>query len=275
MVSNHFFQPLLPGFLSNFVSIHMIYTLYNLFILVSNLLCSIPKSFLKNLQERKEKDSNTKIVKLRDKQGRIWEIKAIPTDFAKEHDLANNCGEHLGNFIFDVTILDGTGCESELPTIIEDEELQEKKRASRSTNQTKSATRRNRKLGDGDGDGLMVRDFKKKICASLRSNNGRPYFSSIVTPSNLTSGITAIPKQFAIKNGLTRRWCDIKLRDDKGQSRRMKLRFSKESGCSYIYSRPTLYEPYDLVRGDIIIFELIDNGKNPAMKFYKLQTNED
>ncbi|KMT15782.1 hypothetical protein BVRB_3g057580 [Beta vulgaris subsp. vulgaris] len=240
-----FFQPLCRDFLSNF---------------------KIPVSFLKFLGGDEDEIGGAKIAKLRDKtRSHVWNVK-VGCDrrrledgwvkFCKDHNLQMGnflVFKHLGNFVFDVIILDGIGCESELPIITEDEESQ--------------ATRGNRKLGDGDGQGLQ-----EKICASLRSNNGRPYFSSIVTPSNLTSGITAIPKQFAIKNGLTRRWCDIELRDDKGQSRRMKLRFSKESGCSYIYSRPTLYEPYDLVRGDIIIFELIDNGKNPAMKFYsKLQ----
>lgn len=83
-----------------------------------------------------------------------------------------------------------------------------------------------------------------------------------------------IPAQFARQNGLTNRRCDIELRDEEGNSHTMKLRdsircYNKTRYSSKVIAKwPSFYKCYGLRTGDVIIFELINNGDKPVMKFY-------
>ncbi|XP_021752195.1 B3 domain-containing protein REM7-like isoform X2 [Chenopodium quinoa] len=104
----HFFQPLIPGFLSNF---------------------SIPKSFYKYLGLGAI--IGEKMALLRDKSKKIWDVKIELINnkvqfkdgweiFCKDHDL--QIGDllvfmHQGYWVFDVFVFDSTACEREFATI--------------------------------------------------------------------------------------------------------------------------------------------------------------
>ncbi|XP_021774917.1 B3 domain-containing protein REM5-like [Chenopodium quinoa] len=104
----HFFQPLIPGFLSDF---------------------SIPKSFYKYLGLGAE--IGEKMALLRDKNKKIWDVKIELINnkvqfkdgwekFCNDHDL--QIGDflvfmHQGYWVFDVFVFDSTACERESATI--------------------------------------------------------------------------------------------------------------------------------------------------------------
>ncbi|KAK9725123.1 hypothetical protein RND81_05G124000 [Saponaria officinalis] len=220
-----FFQPLIPGFESNF---------------------SIPKAFNKYLEEEKE---GKKFVTLRDKGGKIWEIKVDNNNddqklrfkegwnkFCEENELEIGdflVFKHVGNWVFDVFIFDHTNCERQLP-------LFEPPTSNYSTQE------------------------KKEMMESLQGHN---CCHLIVKPYSVRYSHLKLPIKFARENGLNK-VVDGTMVDKKGRRWPLNIRVSYD--YPYIKSWASARITLNLKPGDPIILEVIQSGKNPILKLHVL-----
>ncbi|XP_021774639.1 B3 domain-containing protein REM9-like isoform X2 [Chenopodium quinoa] len=256
----HFFQPLLPDFPYNF---------------------SLPKSFLKNLGRKKLKKNDEKKAKLRDKKGRSWDVKLVTSSgdirphfkdgwekFCKECDL--HVGDflvfrHQGNFIFDVYIFDHTACERDLPILLES---RLKIEASKNPKNIKSPRITKKMLKVEDKGEIKMREDEN----STFKPSSYPYCHTIMTYGPGAHEMP-LPREFAEKNGLSKRWCEMELIDEKGHSWKMLLRHYRRriNGGTYIGSWNAFRKANGLNTGNAVIFELIHSGERPIMRFYSMK----
>ncbi|KAL2920933.1 B3 domain-containing protein REM9, partial [Bienertia sinuspersici] len=233
---------------------------------------SIPVAFAKYLREFKREIK----VELRDKSGRRWYVKLVNSSvsddkrprfkdgwicFCKEHDL--HVGDFLvfeyhGNFVFDVLIFAPNACERQLPYF-------------ESTSMVKFKNPHNHIAKKFKGEEIKVGEgtISKNGSSSFMSIS-YPWCRIVLQPYCLTSSIIHLPREFAEKNGLSKRWCDIEVIDEKGQSWSMLLRHyrTRNNGLSYIGGLTNFLNTYHIKIGDALIFQLIESGFKPIMKCY-------
>lgn len=238
----------------------------------------MPKSFLKNLGgSYKQEKYCEKEVELRDKSGRSWYVKMVISrddnsrphfgngwkSFCKDHDL--HVGDflvfrHQSHFIFDVFIFAPTACEREFRISKPSSEIKAK---------NPSIAKKVIKV-EGD-DEIKTREKNNMEGNSTFKSSSYPYFRTVVKYSP-TSHEMPLPSEFAQKNGLSKRWCDMVLIDEKGCSWNMTLRYyrTRINGHPYIGRWRAFHKANGLNTGDAVVFELIDSGEKPVMKFYKI-----
>ncbi|XP_056697193.1 B3 domain-containing protein REM8-like isoform X2 [Spinacia oleracea] len=231
----HFFQPLLPDFLNNF---------------------SIPKAFLKNFEGSTKQNQlcEKKIkVELRDKSGKRWFVTLVFSNddtkphfkdgwksFCKDHDLK------VGDFLVF---------------------------RHQATNPRIKSSSIGNKVLKGNGDLEIKMDEEDNINIEGNSSfkpSSYPYCRTVVKYSSKSHEMP-LPRQFTEKNGLSKRWCEMKLIDEKGHPWKMLLRYyrCKSNGHSYIGRWRAFLKANGLKTGDVVIFQLINNGEVPVIKFYK------
>ncbi|KAJ8435300.1 hypothetical protein Cgig2_026392 [Carnegiea gigantea] len=248
---HHCFQPLIPGFLYNF---------------------SIPGSFLKYIAGRGE-DNGEEIVILRDKREINWYIKMDGyhfkdgwKNFCKENNL--QVGDfvvlkHQGQLIFDVLIFDPTACEREYRSFTQSSKL------------ITSSSDLHANISSSIPKKMKGMKKKQQEEDKVPSNeevrfkpSGHPYWLAVNKSGYLTWGGVPIPKAFAAENGLRKRSCEMILTDEKGKSWPMTLRHANSSGTTYIGCWRRFHEAIGLNIGDHLVFELLDDGEKPVIKFH-------
>ncbi|XP_074284514.1 B3 domain-containing protein REM5-like [Silene latifolia] len=228
LMKPHFFQPLKPGFQSNF---------------------SIPKAFQRHLR------GDEKYLMLRDKRHGVWYVKVSHEKgkmhmkdgwkkFCEEHDL--QVGDFLvfkynGNLIFDVLIFDPNASERTIPRI-----------------PTVSRAAGAKIEGISDGGSVAKVVFKPR---------GFPYCHTSVKPYWRKVGGMPIPVKFGRENDLSNKWCEMILIDQKEKSWPVTLKQSY-GNHPYIGGWGAFEQSNGLKAGDSIVFELINSGKIPIMKVY-------
>ncbi|KDP33467.1 hypothetical protein JCGZ_07038 [Jatropha curcas] len=242
----HFFQPLLPGFEYQF---------------------SIPVAFFKFLKGQ----ACDKAV-LRSRAGqKLWHVNINGgrfedgwKEFVQNHDL--HVGDILvfeleGNMVFDVLVFDPSFCEKEYPSFatsqihvkeekveIEEEEEHIAKRSTPEESKQKKKTRTSFEAAPA-----VVK---------------HPYFEVKLTSYSSKESRLCLPMGFARLHGLNGRNCKMILLDQENRSWLVDLGFKKSDDRVFIgrgwYA--CCVANY-LKAGDSLIFELIENGKRPTLKF--------
>ncbi|CAO2838188.1 unnamed protein product [Amaranthus hypochondriacus] len=239
--SSCFFQPLIPGFLSNF---------------------SIPRSFHKQLQVQDMQDKNE--VVLRAKQGKTWEIKVDHQQgykfkdgwklFCKYYGLQVGdflVFKHRDNLVFDVIIFDPTACERKFQRL--------------NTSITNNGIHAPGKKGF-----KRVADIYK-ACSESGSNasfkpRGYPYCRIVVKSYTERWGVMDLPSKFCKENDVKENSSGVLMIDERGDT--WKLTLKKHGKKIYIGKWRHLHRHNGYEVGDLLVFELISSGELPVMKLY-------
>ncbi|XP_015168730.1 B3 domain-containing protein REM14-like isoform X2 [Solanum tuberosum] len=92
-------------------------------------------------------------------------------------------------------------------------------------------------------------------------------FVCTIKPYCLTYGYLCLPKQFALRNGLIRKKCDVIITDERQRSWNLILRPFGTSVCIR-GGWDKFHEAYCLKEGDRIMFEVVTDGEKPLWKFH-------
>ncbi|XP_010324530.2 B3 domain-containing protein REM14 isoform X3 [Solanum lycopersicum] len=92
-------------------------------------------------------------------------------------------------------------------------------------------------------------------------------FVSTIKPYCLTYGYLCLPKQFAFRNGLIRKKCNVIIRDERQRSWNLILRPFGTSVCLR-GGWDKFRAAYCLKEGDRIMFEVVTDGEKPIWKFH-------
>ncbi|XP_049378557.1 B3 domain-containing protein REM14-like isoform X3 [Solanum stenotomum] len=92
-------------------------------------------------------------------------------------------------------------------------------------------------------------------------------FVCTIKPYCLTYGYLCLPKQFALRNGLIRKKCDVIITDERQRSWNLILRPFGTSVCIR-GGWDKFREAYCLKEGDRIMFEVVTDGEKPLWKFH-------
>ncbi|KAL8129177.1 hypothetical protein V2J09_018332 [Rumex salicifolius] len=243
----HFIRLLIPGFLSDFC---------------------IPKPFLKHFLS--ESNSNNAFVAVLKNTNncadKSWLVKVDSDgrrfmDGWKEfaHDNFLTVGDFVvfryqGGFVFDVLVFDPvTGCERSFSA---DHLIQSKSDHSEINDQISE-----------------IEPFKDIVEQKVEFKPSKyPYFRTSVKQYSFTWHATLVPTDFARENNLAKRWCEMTIIDQKNRSWPVNLRYRKV-GKDQVYIASgwdKLRDAHELKVGDSMVFELINSGSHPVMKFYSM-----
>uniref|UniRef100_A0A803KTI1 TF-B3 domain-containing protein n=1 Tax=Chenopodium quinoa TaxID=63459 RepID=A0A803KTI1_CHEQI len=129
-----------------------------------------------------------------------------------------------------------------------------------------------KKLGKNDEKNAKLRDKKGRswdVKLVTSSGDIRPHFKDGWEKFCKECDLQPLPREFAEKNGLSKRWCEMELIDEKGHPWKMLLRhYRKGNGSPYIGSWKAFRKANGLNTGDAVIFQLIHSGERPVIKFY-------
>ncbi|KAK6781572.1 hypothetical protein RDI58_019368 [Solanum bulbocastanum] len=236
----HFFKPIQPGFKNGL---------------------KIPIGFLKYLKG----NDNVEHAILK-RGGYKWPMKvnghrfeAGWVEFVEQHGL--KLGDilmfrHEGNMEFEVSIFDSTHCDKEYVEYMEEgdhtsEEISKKfKFKERSTRNIKSSKKASAHVN----------------AATHHKSLDHPHFECIIREYCFSRGYLYLPRQFAYANGLTKKKCDLTIRDERQRSWNVKLSSSKDRtyiGCGWT----KFFADNCLKKGNCIMFEVVTNGETPIWKF--------
>ncbi|XP_056691597.1 B3 domain-containing protein REM9 [Spinacia oleracea] len=248
----HFFQPLLPDFLTNF---------------------SIPKSFLTQYLPVKGRGSEVKskeFVVLRNRKSeQTWYVKVDLPNYTFKKGWRKFCADHnlqIGDFlvfkhqrdmVFEVYVFDPSACEREFPGFEDDSiAIQATPLASRPPINYHDGLE---KKGDEE-DPKEISTFKP---------SGRPYFRTQVKKAALAIGSIWVPKSFVLQAGLEKKTSPMVLLDEEGHSWSISLKYNEGQDGHYMYKCPSIYKLMGLDIGQPIVFELINSSGYLLMKLYK------
>ncbi|XP_073525870.1 uncharacterized protein [Phyllobates terribilis] len=246
----------------------------------------IPKAFLKHLSLSESEDF-VAVLKNNKCADKSWLVKVDSDgrrfldgwkEFAQDNCLSVGdfvVFRYLGGFAFDVLVCDSlTGCEQSFSadhrTILSESNHSE----INDLNGEKTHPSETSNRSPSHSEGRVLSNETSNLHVEKKAEfkpSKYPYFRSSVKQYSFTWHATLIPTDFARENNLAKRWCEMTIIDQKNRSWPINLRYRK-NGKDQVYLASgwdKLRDAHELKVGDSMVFELIDSGSHPLMKFYR------